>query len=157
MACHCGEQALRSSGSSSKSQFRGSPTKKLDTRQSFPELEIWKLGLITVWGSLVSLELYYFLLNFHSFEPVLNVPKKIRHHLGSLWLGLPQWRQLGQELHQFIMEFLLRVIKNTWLLPPERTEAKNTCREKESITVSRGSLKSLTAKHQGSQKWKGLN
>ena len=26
------------------------------------------------------------------------------------------------------MEFLLRVMKNTWLLPPERTDAKNTCR-----------------------------
>lgn len=28
--------------------------------------------------------------------------------------------------YQFIMEFLLRVMKNTWLLPPDRTDAKNT-------------------------------
>lgn len=30
--------------------------------------------------------------------------------------------------HQFIIEFLLRVMKKTWLLPPERTDAKKTCR-----------------------------
>lgn len=27
------------------------------------------------------------------------------------------------------MEFLLRVMKNTWLLPPDLTDAKNTCLE----------------------------
>lgn len=31
-------------------------------------------------------------------------------------------------LHQFMMQFLFRVMKYTWLLPPERTDAKNTCR-----------------------------
>ena len=31
--------------------------------------------------------------------------------------------------YQFIMEFLLRVMKNTWLLPPDLTDAKNTCLE----------------------------
>lgn len=35
----------------------------------------------------------------------------------------------GRSHHQFIMEFLLRVMKKTWLLPPERTDAKNTWRE----------------------------
>ena len=30
--------------------------------------------------------------------------------------------------YQFIMELLFRVMKKTWLLPPERTEAKKTCR-----------------------------
>lgn len=30
-------------------------------------------------------------------------------------------------LHQFMMQFLFRVMKYTWLLPPERTDAKNTC------------------------------
>lgn len=28
--------------------------------------------------------------------------------------------------YQFIMEFLFKVMKKTWLLPPDRTEAKNT-------------------------------
>lgn len=32
----------------------------------------------------------------------------------------------GRSYHQFIIEFLLRVMKKTWLLPPERTDAKNT-------------------------------
>lgn len=32
--------------------------------------------------------------------------------------------------YQFIMEFLFKVMKKTWLLPPDLTEAKNTC-EKE--------------------------
>lgn len=31
--------------------------------------------------------------------------------------------------YQFIMELRFSVIKKTWLLPPERTEAKNTCRD----------------------------
>ena len=34
-------------------------------------------------------------------------------------------------VYQFIMEFLFRVIKKTWLLPPERTEAKKTWRREE--------------------------
>lgn len=29
-------------------------------------------------------------------------------------------------LHQFMMQFLFKVMKYTWLLPPDRTEAKNT-------------------------------
>lgn len=32
----------------------------------------------------------------------------------------------GWRCYQFIMELLFRVMKKTWLLPPERTEAKNT-------------------------------
>ncbi|TKS87364.1 hypothetical protein D9C73_021488 [Collichthys lucidus] len=43
--------------------------------------------------------------------------------------------------YQFIMELLLRVMKKTWLLPPERTEAKKTCRNK---TGGGDSLPSLT-------------
>lgn len=31
--------------------------------------------------------------------------------------------------YQFIMEFLFKVMKKTWLLPPDLTEAKNTCRK----------------------------
>lgn len=38
--------------------------------------------------------------------------------------------------YQFIMELLLRVMKKTWLLPPERTEAKNTCREQTAALTS---------------------
>jgi len=36
------------------------------------------------------------------------------------------------------MEFLLRVMKNTWLLPPDLTDAKNTCLgtgEKTSVNI----------------------
>lgn len=34
--------------------------------------------------------------------------------------------------YQFIMEFLFKVMKKTWLLPPDRTEAKNTCDKEKS-------------------------
>lgn len=37
------------------------------------------------------------------------------------------------------MEFLLRVMKNTWLLPPDLTDAKNTCLEgKKALINTRG-------------------
>lgn len=43
-------------------------------------------------------------------------------------------------LHQFMMQFLFRVMKYTWLLPPERTDAKNTCgRTQASGDISRSS------------------
>lgn len=32
--------------------------------------------------------------------------------------------------YQFIMEFLFKVMKKTWLLPPDLTEAKKTCQER---------------------------
>lgn len=47
----------------------------------------------------------------------------------------------GKSPHQFIIELLLRVMKNTWLLPPERTEAKNTCRARENISEDGYNLK----------------
>lgn len=53
----------------------------------------------------------------------VNVPCAHRQEKGSTVLGL-------QKLHQFIKVFLFSVMKNTWLLPPDRTEAKNTCRTK---------------------------
>lgn len=34
--------------------------------------------------------------------------------------------------YQFIMEFLFKVMKKTWLLPPDLTEAKNTCEKEKS-------------------------
>lgn len=34
--------------------------------------------------------------------------------------------------YQFIMEFLFKVMKKTWLLPPDLTEAKNTCDKEKS-------------------------
>ena len=46
-------------------------------------------------------------------------------------MTFPDWRS-GEgppPLHQFMMQFLLRVMKYTWLLPPDRTEAKNTWRD----------------------------
>lgn len=39
---------------------------------------------------------------------------------------MPWIELLGQLCYQFIMEFLFNVIKKTWLLPPDRTDAKNT-------------------------------
>ena len=54
----------------------------------------------------------------HSFPPLL-------------WCGMKEMNRRGGG-YQFIMELLLRVMKKTWLLPPERTDAKNTCwRERE--------------------------
>lgn len=51
--------------------------------------------------------------------------------------GSPGWPlgergrvESGGSHHQFIIEFLLRVMKKTWLLPPERTDAKNTWSER---------------------------
>lgn len=40
------------------------------------------------------------------------------------WRG----RRVGG-VYQFIMEFLFKVMKKTWLLPPDRTEAKKTCQQ----------------------------
>lgn len=37
--------------------------------------------------------------------------------------------------YQFIMEFLFKVMKKTWLLPPDRTEAKNTCKTEERVSL----------------------
>lgn len=44
-----------------------------------------------------------------------------------LWtlLGSTHWPE-RLFLHQFMMQFLFNVMKYTWLLPPDRTDAKNT-------------------------------
>lgn len=49
----------------------------------------------------------------------------LMHFLSQTLLGSTHWpAQLF--LHQFMMQFLFKVMKYTWLLPPDRTDAKNT-------------------------------
>lgn len=49
-------------------------------------------------------------------------------NVGRRGRPMGEWGRVdcGRSHHQFIIEFLLRVMKKTWLLPPERTDAKNT-------------------------------
>lgn len=51
---------------------------------------------------------------------------ELRMHF-RLWipLGPTCWPE-QLLLHQFMMQFLFKVMKYTWLLPPDRTDAKNT-------------------------------
>lgn len=51
------------------------------------------------------------------------------------------WHQSKYQVpscYQFIMEFLLRVMKKTWLLPPDLTDAKNTCLGSQDSNVING-------------------
>lgn len=53
---------------------------------------------------------------------VLHKHTQTHKHTHSVW---PPAVQMVHS-YQFIMELLFRVMKKTWLLPPERTEAKKT-------------------------------
>lgn len=64
-----------------------------------------------------------------------------------------QWSRKGPQIkcrggagmnYQFIMEFLFKVMKKTWLLPPDRTEAKNTCRRRNGCHYTHAKEKTVT-------------
>lgn len=67
--------------------------------------------------------------HLRSFWVWLRVTETFAHRCACVfWDFLNAPPSSAPFLHQFMMQFLFRVMKYTWLLPPERTDAKKTCR-----------------------------